>query len=315
MKTSSDKKQRRVQGFQVLENECIWMKAGVVNFRLCDNAYDCNTCPFDRGMRKAMGIASGADSRREAPRWVEHLKRTYDGATRPCRHTLTGRIEAPKICVNNYECYHCAYDQMLDEMDMADTGDAPAYHLVAGFRMADGYYYHLGHTWARFEHGGRVRIGFDDFVGRLFGAQQSLQLPPLGARLRQNEVGFTFQRDGRQAAVLAPVTGTVLAVNQGARQHPQIAHADPYMTGWLCVLEPEMPKKNLRGLYYGVDSRRWMEKEGERLLGLMGEEYQALAATGGRVVGDIYGEVGGLDWDELAQEFLRTGRVSPEIPL
>lgn len=315
MNKAADKKKRRVQGFQVLENECIWMKAGVVNFRLCDNAYDCNSCPFDHAMRKAMGISAGADSHREAPRWVEHLKRSYDGASRPCRHALTGRVDAPKLCVHNYECYHCAYDQMLDEMDMADTGDAPVYHLVSGFRMADGYYYHLGHTWARFEHGGRVRIGFDDFIERLFGAQDGLALPPLGAKLRQNEVGITFEKKGHRAAVMAPVTGTVLAVNQGALRHPEIAHADPYLTGWLCVLEPEMPKKNLRGLYYGTESRRWMEMEGERLLGLMGEEYQSLAATGGRVVGDIYGEVGTLAWDELAQEFLRTGRVTPEIPL
>ncbi|MGD8948141.1 MAG: hypothetical protein PVI62_15860, partial [Desulfobacterales bacterium] len=52
MAISTDKKS--VVGFQVIENECIWMKAGVVNFRLCDNAYDCNSCPFDKGMRKAL---------------------------------------------------------------------------------------------------------------------------------------------------------------------------------------------------------------------------------------------------------------------
>ena len=40
---------RRIEGFEVLENECIWMKAGVINYRLCDHAYDCNNCPFDTG--------------------------------------------------------------------------------------------------------------------------------------------------------------------------------------------------------------------------------------------------------------------------
>lgn len=47
-------KKNRVMGFQVLENECIWMKAGVVNFRTCDNAYDCNNCMFDKAMQRAM---------------------------------------------------------------------------------------------------------------------------------------------------------------------------------------------------------------------------------------------------------------------
>ena len=55
-KKSNTKK--RVIGFQVVEDECIWMKAGVVNFRVCDNAYDCNSCPFDKGIRRAMGIGN-----------------------------------------------------------------------------------------------------------------------------------------------------------------------------------------------------------------------------------------------------------------
>jgi len=315
MKAQNRNGKPRIEGFQVVENECIWMKAGVVNFRLCDNAYDCNTCPFDLGLRKAMGLGPGADTPTEAPRWVEHLKRNYDGASRPCRHALTGRIDAPKICTNNYECYHCQFDQMLDDMDLAEIGDMPRYRLAAGFRVADGYYYHLGHTWARFEHGGRVRIGFDDFIARLFGAQQTLSLPPLGAKLQQGQIGMTFDRAGRAAAVLAPVTGRVLAVNRGALAHPEIAHEDPYMEGWLCVLEPDMPKRNLKGLYYGRESRRWMEMESERLMQLMGPEYEKLAATGAQLLGDIYGQFPKLSWDELAQEFLRTGRVSPEIPL
>ncbi|RLB87539.1 MAG: glycine cleavage system protein H, partial [Deltaproteobacteria bacterium] len=32
----SQKQKNIVKGFQVVENECIWMKAGIVNFKLCD---------------------------------------------------------------------------------------------------------------------------------------------------------------------------------------------------------------------------------------------------------------------------------------
>jgi len=49
------------------------------------------------------------------PEWAEHLKTCYRGSSRPCRHAFTGLINAPKICVFNYECFHCAFDQMLDE--------------------------------------------------------------------------------------------------------------------------------------------------------------------------------------------------------
>ena len=35
------------------EKECVWMKAKVVNFKLCDQDYDCTDCFFDKGMRAA----------------------------------------------------------------------------------------------------------------------------------------------------------------------------------------------------------------------------------------------------------------------
>jgi len=152
-------KKKRVVGFQVLENECIWMKAGVVNFRICDCAYDCNICAFDKGMRRAMGLKKSSGAENESPAWVEYLKQKYHGSSRPCRHALTGRINAPKICTLNYECYHCSFDQMLDEGDLVQLSDTPGYKLASGYKIADGYYYHMGHSWVRW-------IGYSSSAGR-----------------------------------------------------------------------------------------------------------------------------------------------------
>jgi glycine cleavage system H lipoate-binding protein len=285
------------------------MKAGVVNFRHCDNAYDCFTCPFDRGMRKAMGLDNEANEKEARPGWVEYLKKSYAGSERPCRHTLTGHVDAPKICTLNYECYHCPYDQMLDESDFGQLGKKPHCELVSGYRMAHGYYYHRGHTWARFDHGGRIRIGFDDFLVRLFGAVQELRLPPLGAELLQDQVGWSFGRDNQRAAVLAPVSGTVLAVNHRALEHPEITHHDPYQVGWLFVLEPDLPKRNLKRLYYEREGFQWMEMESQKLLALLGPEYEQLAATGGEALKDFYGGFPHLGWDKLVRTFLQTETI------
>lgn len=305
-KTRPSRKKKRVCGFNVVEDACIWMKAGVINFRSCDNDFDCGSCPFDRGMRKAMAIDHEGETERIAPRWVEHLQNTYYGAERPCRHALTGRIDAPKICALNYECYHCSFDQLLDDMDTATDLDPPRYELAAGYQTAQGYYYHVGHSWVRFEHGGRVRIGGDDFMSKVFGVPMGVNLPPLGEKLTQNHVGWTFTRGGHEAAVLSPATGTVLAVNHHVMDHPEIVHEDPHHAGWLLIVEPDMPKRNLKGLYYGRESIQWMERESQRLLELMGPEYRDLAATGAKPVADIYGSVPGIGWEVLVREFLRT---------
>jgi len=303
-----DREKKYVKGFNVLEDECIWMKAGVVNFRRCDNSFDCSSCPFDKGMRKAMGIDESLKTEQAAPRWVEFLQKNYYGASRPCRHALTGRIDAPKLCAMNYECYHCSFDQMLDEMDIARDLESPQYISASGYQMADGYYYHMGHSWSRFEHGGRIRVGVDDFLVKVFGSARSLNLPPLGEKMQQNKVGWAFARNGHEAAVLSPITGTILAVNHKVREHPEMVHEDPYNTGWLFIMEPVMPKRNLKGLYFGRESVQWMEKESQRLLSLMGPEYKDLAATGAESISDVYGSFPEIGWDVLVKTFLRTGQ-------
>jgi hypothetical protein len=52
-----------------------------------------------------------------------------------------------------------------------------------------------------------------------------------------------------------------------------------------------------------------MEKEIRSLLGLLGTDYEKLAATGGRPVDDLFASGVDLDWDELARRFLRTERI------
>ena len=300
---------RRVMGFQVIEDECIWMKAGVVSFRLCDNAYDCYNCPFDKAMRKTKNLASPPETKEDQPGWVQYLQKRYYGSSRPCRHALTGRIDAPKICTLNYQCYHCSYDQMLDEEDFYGITDGPSYRVVSGYRMADGYYYHMGHSWVRFEHGGRIRVGFDDFLVKLFGSMDELNLPRLGATVKQDQVGWTFGRESNKAAVLSPVTGTVLATNHNTQEDPSIANHDPYRAGWLFILEPELPRRNLKRLYFEKESFQWMEQETQKLMSLMGPENEHLVSTGGEAVNDIFANFPDLGWDNLVRTFLRTERV------
>lgn len=305
METKKRKEKKTIKAFQIVENECIWMKAGVVNFKLCENAYDCNTCPFDKSMQIAMGKKKDA-TKRKSSGWSGNLLKQFEGSSRPCRHALTGRVGAPKICPNNYECYHCAYDQWLDDWDISLGVNAPEYRLASGYRVAEGYYYHKGHSWALFEHGGIARVGFDDFLVRLFGVVDRLRLPSLGGKMKQGKPGLAFSREKNEAEVLFPISGKVLAVNHTAMEYPGISHEDPYQSGWLCIVEPELPMKDARGLYYGDDSVSWMEKESRRLVAMMGPEYENLSSTGAEPVKDVFGNFPELGWDRLTEAFLKS---------
>jgi glycine cleavage system H lipoate-binding protein len=281
------------------------MKAGIVPFKLCDNVYDCRTCPFDKAMQKKMRTNQHLNSRDAGSAVAEKLRTLYKWHPRPCRHVLTGRVDEPKACILNYECYHCEYDQMLDEEDLNGFTRKPDVSLAAGYRLARGYYYHMGHTWARFGHGGRVTVGFDDFLVKLFGISSTISVPPIGSVLKKDHAALTFSRRNKTAKALSPVTGTVLAVNIKAQAHPEIVHQDPYHDGWLCVLDPDMPMRNRKGLLYGKKSLEWTDRESQRLLFMIGPEYMDLAATGGEPVDDVYRSFPEIGWESLVTTFLR----------
>ena len=38
---------------------CVWMLAGVVSYRLCNRAFDCDHCPLDRALREGARTPQG----------------------------------------------------------------------------------------------------------------------------------------------------------------------------------------------------------------------------------------------------------------
>jgi hypothetical protein len=49
---------------------------------------------------------------------------------------------------------------------------------------------------------------------------------------------------------------------------------------------------------------QWMEQESQKLLNLMGPEYERLAATGAQPIDDIFGNFSEIAWDLLVRTFL-----------
>lgn len=301
MNTESRDNDHGVRVFSTSENQCVWMKAGVVNFKLCENGFNCMKCAFDKAMSREVVSKPTA-----LVTWRQ-VKRAKPYFQRECRHMLTGRVQF-KFCANNYECRTCGYDQLLDEEDLSSQSAAIAVQKVAGFDVADGYYYHRGHSWARIEHEGFVRAGLDDFASRLLGAPTGITLPEIGSHLVQGEKGWTIHRGEMSAAVLSPVSGTVLATNQKASRAPGLAGKDPYNQGWLIVVQPRGGmQKVVRDSLFERSAASWLRNEVEKLEDIVSEIYgQPLAATGGEIVEDIFGNLHDLKWEDLVHKFLLT---------
>ncbi|MFO7646439.1 MAG: glycine cleavage system protein H [Desulfosarcina sp.] len=288
--------------YGLTNNQCVWSRAGIVKPIACMNAFDCLGCAFDRKIQADFEARGGSTGPVTVDPISTRLRLLMN--QRKCRHMLSGRI-AYKLCGHGYDCVRCPYDQMLEDNTLQTPLGEPLCDQASGFNVARDYYYHPGHTWARVEYGGRVRVGMDDFSLRLLGPQEKIELPRLGETVTQNRPQAKIARGGHSARPLSPIEGKVVAVNAKLTGRAATANDAPYGEGWFMVIQPTNLRRNLKNLLFGGESVAWMDDESQRLTSLLSETAgYRLAATGGEAVSDIYGSVPNADWDRLVSEFL-----------
>jgi glycine cleavage system H lipoate-binding protein len=293
------------------KKKCVWMEAGVVSYKICDNNYDCPTCVYDQAMQAKVAREREASvtAQPEASQdmftqtWVDRMMK-LPASQRKCRYMITGEVDR-KICPNAYECGRCSFDQMMRARAQAEPLPAAVEKHTAGFELAKEAYYHEGHTWAKPEYGGRVRVGLDDFAQKLVGKVARIETPDVGHELRQGEPAFQVKRDGQTARVLSPMDGIIAKINHRLLENPELVNKAPYNEGWLFVIEPTKLRKNLKGLYYGEEAEKFLGEEKERLFSIAHEDLR-VAADGGEAAEDIFSELDDEDREKLMKVFFRT---------
>lgn len=280
------------------DTPCLWMTAGVVRYKNCSNFYDCPTCKFDQGM--AQQVKKGKQIS-----WQAAMRKKPD-LERICRHSLTRRI-AGRICPYDYRCSGCDFDQFFEDVWTPKTANRPLYvQRVKGFDVPLDYYFHNGHTWAKIESGGCIRIGVDDFALKLLGRADALNLPLMGKELDQGRVGWGLKRKDKSAEVLSPIDGVIVDVNASVRENPALANREPYSDGWLFMVRTPNVKETIKKLMADADSLDWMNTEVQTLENMIEETAGPLAADGGYLQEDIYGHLPDLGWENLTGTFLKT---------
>ena len=97
------------------------------------------------------------------------------------------------------------------------------------------------HEWARVEQDGRVTIGISDHAQALLGDLVYVELPDVGDRIEAGNACAVVESVKAASDVYAPVTGTVVAVNEALSDKPETINEDAYGEGWIYVLEMEDP--------------------------------------------------------------------------
>ena len=102
--------------------------------------------------------------------------------------------------------------------------------------------YSAEHEWARrLEDGSRVRVGITDYAQDALGDVVFVDLPEVGATVAASESVGELESTKSVSEMYAPVSGTVVAVNEALVDNPALLNEDPYGDGWLCEIEMSDP--------------------------------------------------------------------------
>ena len=99
-------------------------------------------------------------------------------------------------------------------------------------------HYTAEHEWVRVnDNSSRVRVGITDFAQDALGDVVYVDLPAAGTTVAASESVGELESTKSVSEMYAPVSGTVVSVNEALTDNPQLLNEDPYGDGWLCEIE------------------------------------------------------------------------------
>ncbi len=97
------------------------------------------------------------------------------------------------------------------------------------------------HEWARLEEDGTVTVGITDHAQEALGDVVFVEQPEVGAQVAAQEEAGVVESVKAASDIYAPISGTVVAVNDTLEDGPENVNEDPYGDGWFFKLEPDDP--------------------------------------------------------------------------
>jgi len=108
----------------------------------------------------------------------------------------------------------------------------------------DNYLYSTDHEWV-LEQDGRAKVGISEFAQSELGDISFVELPEVGRQVGRGEAVCSIDSLKSTSEIYAPVSGTILEVNERLADEKACAiiNSDPLGQGWLFVIEMNDPKE------------------------------------------------------------------------
>ena len=119
--------------------------------------------------------------------------------------------------------------------------------------------YNKEHLWARKMPDGTYKIGITDYAQDQLGAVNYIELPEEGDAIEAGVSLGSIESGKAVSELIAPVSGTVVRINEDAVDGPEVVNESPYEFGWLLEIEPSDWDSEYAALLDAAGYRAWLE--------------------------------------------------------
>jgi glycine cleavage system H protein len=113
---------------------------------------------------------------------------------------------------------------------------------MANFHVPEEYYYTKDHEWAQVDEN-IVTVGITEFAQDSLGEIVYVELPEEGQKVTQNEPFGVVESVKAVSDLYAPVSGTVIEINNSLTDDPSVLNDNPMIDGWLIRIEMDSEKE------------------------------------------------------------------------
>lgn len=218
----------------------------------------------------------------EVTKAVKHLRPDIDVIVITGYATIESAIEIMKFGAMDYvqkpftddELNEFVNKSLIKRQSKIEREMKPIVRLVtSSIRESDskhelnvpaGIFIAQNHTWVNIEMNGTARIGVDDFVRKIIGKIDKVNLPRINQKVTKGEFLFSLNHNTRTINFTSPVSGKINLLNTEHIEHPEWIEAKPFELSWMCCMEPLNLSEALHSLRIGHSTISWYKEEIEK---------------------------------------------------
>ena len=228
------------------ELRCVWMDAGVTEFKLCDQEFSCETYTFNKNVVK------------------QNRNNTMTHAQQETQPSTDGRAMTADAFFNNI---------LKKRLDDLRTVNIPRDRI-----------YGRGQFWIQQNETGHYIVGINNILANFFQPILSIVISKAPANIHRHDPFCWIILPGGAITLRSPIDGTIIRFNPALQHLPDLLNTAPFNDGW--IMEIIAKSKGLTSLTSSTDTQRLVKRTLQNVEHIFKQTFQHLQPSTGTTLFD-----------------------------